>query len=74
MTESATELLQESQMHNQQQTLSTVIEVLQLAHRTVADACGLEHLPASHAAGMQYTARHVLATTTHRSMEGVSND
>ena len=74
MTESATELLQESQMHNQQQTLSTVIEVLQLAHRTVADACGLEHLPSSHAAGMQYAALHVLATTAHRSMEDVSND
>ena len=74
MTDLASELQQESQLHNQQQTLSAVIEVLRSANRTVADACGIEHLPTSHAAGMQYAAHHVLTTTTHLSMEDVSND
>ena len=74
MTESATELLQESQMHNQQQTLSAVIEVLRSLTVPWPMLVDLNIYRQVTQRACQYAAHHVLTTTTHLSMEDVSND
>lgn len=74
MTESQIVLQQESHLHNHHQTLSSVVEVLRFAHRVVSDACGLKHVPTSHASGMQHALLHILANTTHRIMEANHDD